>query len=233
MAYPQVAILNEASEISDNMAGRIGWALRYQLYYHFAPVWKSWANVKNLPKGASIPSDAWVLALLDNADQEGALGYHDESGAEAPFARVFCKTAREGGIAPCEVASHELLEMLLDPHVNFTALDEKHKRLYPVEACDACQGNGYGVGAAGNQLTVADFLLPNYFDPKTKPSTITDYRDALKGPFSLAREGYYSYIDLTNYAAGWQQKVGAEYKGERPVDLDDRLSRRNQTMVFK
>jgi hypothetical protein len=136
---------------------------------------------------------------------------------------VFCKTSQEAGLDPCEVASHECLELLCDQHVNLTAIDESASRLFAFEVGDPCQGNGYQIGKTGESLTVADFTLPNYFVNTTPSSAKTSYRGALSGPFSIAPQGYYSYIDLNNYKAGWQQKMGAERTSIPP---EDRLIRR-------
>lgn len=225
-----VYLVNESSVLTDFEAGSLAIALNYQSYYQFGRAgWRSDVRCYYARGGGSavIPVGGYILHLLDTSDQQGALGYHDERGKEVPYARAFCKTAQEDGQHPSEVASHELLEMAVDPHINDSCLDGKATRLYAKEACDACQGNGYTIHPTGAGPTVvADFLLPSYFDPNTPAHESTDYRGALKGPFALGGQGYYSYLDLHNLSAGWQQQVGAERKGPGTPDRDDRLGRR-------
>jgi hypothetical protein len=223
-----VVVANESTVLTDAQAAAIAQALQKQVSEQFGPAWAVDAEIRALASGAAVPSGAWILHLVDTTDQQGALGYHDEDGNEVPYARVFCKTAQAGGAAPSEVASHELLEMLADPHVSACALDLAHNRLYAWEVGDPCQGNGYDVGAPSGATTgivVADFTLPGWMDPHTPATAATDYRGALKGPFALGSQGYVSYLDLTNVAAGWQQQLGKD-RGEPPLGLDERLSRR-------
>jgi hypothetical protein len=227
-----VYLVNESTVVSDALAQYIAECLNYQALYHYGRSgWRSDVRCKWLSGGGSaqIPSGGSVLHLLDTSDQQGALGYHDEDGNEVPFARVFCKDTLAAGDQVSECASHELLELATDPHVNDCCLTGDGKQLWAKEVGDPCQGNGYDVGILTNTPTgiiVADFVLPNFFDPNTKSDVATDFRGALKGPFALGPQGYYSYIDMANASAGWQQKVGSERKTPPTPDLDDRVGRR-------
>ena len=228
-------VVNESTVLSDSEAAQLTQALQEQVSRQFGPAWAVDAEVRFLARAAAVPSGAWILHLLDTSNQAGALGYHDEDGNEVPYARVFCQTARDAGDAPSEVASHELLEMLVDPHVNAAAPDLAHNRLYAWEVGDACQGNGYDVGAPTGRTTgvvVADFVLPGWMDPHTPAATATDYRAALSGPFVLGPKGYVSYLDLNDVAKGWQQQLGKE-RGELPLGIDERLTRRRHAVPHK
>lgn len=228
MNSPIVVVFNESTVLLEKDAFNLAWALDYQSRFQFGPLWRIDARVILMPKGARVPAGAWILHLLDSADQVGALGYHDEDGAAVPYARVFCKTAAENGGSASETASHELCEMLVDPHVCLSAA-RLPDRLFGLEVSDSCQGNPYDVGEPYGRKTgviVADFCLPNWFDPRTPASEKTSYRGATSGPFTVAPQGYVGYLDLQNLAAGWQQKFGAQYKGPPPVDLDGRVARR-------
>jgi hypothetical protein len=223
---PTVVVVNESTLLSEVQAWNITWALSYQARFQFGPAWQSASNVIYMPKGAKVPTGAWILHLLDTADVAGALGYHDEDGSEVPYSRVFVKTAQENGQQASEVASHELTEMLVDPHVDATAWDPKGSRLYAFEVGDPCQGNGYDVGAPEGRATgvlVADFVLPGWMDPNTPPGQQTDYRGALRGPFALGPQGYVSYTSAL--PPTWQQQLG-EKANPKLVDSDDRIGRR-------
>src|SRR2546430_12799717 len=108
--------------LSPKQLFNIAWSLNYQAAYHYGR--SPWVehgyappgHVSLMPKGMHPPEGAWNLILLDTSDEQGTLGYHeDEAGSDIPFAEVFVKTSRQDGVDPCEVASHEMLEMLVDP----------------------------------------------------------------------------------------------------------------------
>lgn len=222
--------VNEATALADTDAWRIAWAVDYQCRFHYGRSgWRPDVRCLFLPGGAAakIPVGGAALHFLDTADQQGALGYHDEDGNELPYARVFVKTTLADGGEVSEVASHEALELATDPHVNLTAPTGDLKRLYAVEVGDPVQGNAYDVGAPEGRTTglaVCDFTLPSYYDPSTHPDQPTSFRSSVKGPFALAPKGYYGFVDLTNVAQGWQSQLGAEHVG--PIGPDDRFIRR-------
>jgi hypothetical protein len=201
----------EATVISESEAWAITAAVDHQLRTDLARSgWRSDVRCLYLPGGAKavIPRGGSVLHYLDNADQQGVLGYHDEDGKEVPYARVFLQTAQQAGDAPSEVASHEALELAVDPHVNLSALTGDGSRLYAYEVADAVQGNPYSVGSAN--IAVADFVLPGWFDPNTPVTESTSFKGSVKGPFTLASQGYASYVDLSNVSVGWQNQFGQE-----------------------
>jgi len=223
---PLIVVRNQ-SKLSTNVAWKLAWVLHYYVQWQLGPIWKVGAEVKLMPADANVPLDAWIIDLLNTSDEPGALGYHDEEGNERPFGRVFVETAEQNNLSPSEVLTHEAAEMLGDPHVNLSAFDPNSKRLYAVELCDACQGGAYDLAAPYNRppvgYTVADFVRPSYFDPKTDPDSQTDYRGILKGPFSLASQGYVSYA--TALPPEWQQAMG-DKANPAHVDADDRVARR-------
>ena len=62
-------------------------------------------------------------------------------------------------------ASHELLEMLVDPDINMAVLvhpTPNESKLYAYEVCDACQDDSFGYDIDG--VTVGDFVYPAYFE---------------------------------------------------------------------
>jgi hypothetical protein len=216
-----IYLVNESTALSDLDAWRIAWALDYQAHYHFGRSgWRSDVRCIYLPGGgqARVPLHGMILHLLDDSDTPGALGYHDEDGNDVPYAKVFVKTAIAAGDSPCEVSSHELLELAVDPNVNLSALTGDGSRLYALEVGDPVQGTGYDVGVLEGRttgLTVANFALPSFFDPNTKVPQV-DFRGVLSAPFTMTPGGYMSYVDLTNVSAGWQQEFG-QARSEAPT----------------
>ncbi len=209
------------------------WSLNWQALYHFNR--SPWAEhgycepceaVQLLPNGATPPPSAWRVELLDTSDQEGALGYHEDeafkssahstrglvAGAEIPLAKVFVKTARESGVEPSEVASHEILEMLVDPWVVNEVQIRKYlntaaKEWYIGEVGDPVQGEGYGIVPNVPEAVVANFAWPAWWGlGQTRPAF--DQRDTRKAPFELAPGGYMS---VQPEAGGeWSQIYGSD-----------------------
>lgn len=225
----------------------IWWSLRYQaLYQYNRSPWvehgyaTACAEVQLLAPGAPVPAGAWNVELLDVSDQPGALGYHEDhaqkssghstrglaAGSETPLAKVFCKTSIEDGVQPSEVASHEILEMLVDPYVVNEAelrkyLDSAAKQWYIGEVGDPCQGRGYDVGAPeGNacnvpEAVVADFAYPGWWaQEQTRPSTSAaeEFKLAPRlDPFVLAPGGYMSVAPEAE-PTNWTQIYGSDKK---------------------
>lgn len=224
------------------------WCLDRQAKYHYGR--SPWvehgyappADVMLLPKGAQVPGDAWNIQLLDVSDVEGALGYHEGqqfkstahsvralSAGGTPIAKVFCTTARQDGVDPLEVISHEMLEMLVNPYVANPAevrkvLDRAVKRFYIVEVGDPVQGNGYDAFAPEGRhsgYTLADFAFPAWFAmAQTRPDL--SFRDSVSKPFELAPQGYMSTAPEGN-PNEWSQVYGSEHAPHTP-DPDDPAS---------
>jgi hypothetical protein len=204
----------------------IVWSLNYQALYHYGR--SPWvehgyappAHVVQLPAGAKPPAGAWNIILLDTSNEAGALGYHeDESGTEIPFSDVFVKTAEENGTDAAEVASHEMLEMLVDPDVANVrkVLNSAAKQFYIVEVADPVQGCGYDIGAPEGRhagVTVADFVFPAWFGmAQTRPDL--SFRDSIQKPFELAAQGYIS-VAPEGKPEKWSQIFG-QARAERPA----------------
>ena len=93
------------------------------------------------------------MAILDDSDQAGALGYHDLTSEALPLDKVFAGTDLKYGYTWSVTARHQLLEMLADPNINLSVLlqtTETAGTLYAYEVCDACESDndGYEIGTA-------------------------------------------------------------------------------------
>lgn len=158
------------------------WSMRYAALFHFnRSPWVEHdyvgplSDVRFLAADQAIPAGAWVVELLDESDQPGALGYHEgqarvskqgpsgthsergialhpESGEEIVVSKVFVKTSREDSAPVTEVATHELFEMAVDPYVNNEAEIRVYTNFadgkeYIGEVGDPVQGRPWDVGA--------------------------------------------------------------------------------------
>jgi hypothetical protein len=203
-----IVVVNQSTVVKDADASALTNALQTQVSQDFFPVWGVDAKLTFLPHGKNPAPGSWVIAILDNADQANALGYHDITPDGLPLGKVFAKTTLDDGGEISVTTSHELLEMLGDPDINLTAeLDDatgRPSKFYAYEVCDACEADQFGYKI--NNVLVSDFVYPAYFESFRKPnSTQFDHGNKITAPFSLLAGGYISVLDLNNLSEGWQQ----------------------------
>jgi hypothetical protein len=206
MANISVSIINASTVIGDTEGAAVTTALQTQVSHDFAPVWGIDATVTYVAKGHTAPTNTWHLAILDNSDQAGALGYHDITSSGLPLGKIFAKTDLQYGMHWSVTASHELLEMLVDPWVNLTVFDQSSNtrgRLYAYEVCDACEDDSFAYKI--NNILVSDFVFPAWFEGwRAQGSTKFDFQNHITRPFALLTGGYIGYFDVTN-GGGWKQ----------------------------
>lgn len=208
-----IAITRETSLLTDGDVDTAITALQAQLDHHFRP---TWGHTAHLYAGAPQHPADWQIALLDDSDQAGALGYHDLTSAGKPLAKVFVATDRQYGLNWTVTLSHELLEMVGDPWLNTTA-QVGSSTFYAYEACDAVEADelGYKIGT----VQVSDFVLPRWFS-HDEDGHFVDWCGHLQHPLELAPGGY---IGVWTPSAGWHQKTADGMPA--PVDPDDTRSR--------
>jgi hypothetical protein len=164
-----VAVINASTVLNDDVVERAVRAFQTQVSRDFAPVWGINADLAFFPRDtdpAALPQGSWWVVLLDNTDQAGLLGYHDLTTTGLPLGKVFARTDQMYHHHWTVTASHELLEMLVDPWINLTMFwqpDANSGVLYAYEVCDAVESDRYGY-RIGRTL-VTDFVYPAWFEP--------------------------------------------------------------------
>jgi hypothetical protein len=214
-----ITVENQSTALSPTELFDVIWAVNYQVRYHYGR--SPWVSAGQAPAGQVVslptgppPAGAWNLILLDNSDQAGALGYHDDAtGTGIPYAEVFVVDAVNDGSTASAVASHEALEMLVDPNVATprAQLRTDTQQYYIVEVCDAVQGNDYDVGAPEGRVTgvsVADFCLPSWWTmaPALAPYS---FRGSVQSSWEIAPQGYMSVAPASDPTA-WTQIYGSQ-----------------------
>lgn len=228
MADIKIAIFNQSTAVSDKDVEALTAVLQKQLDADFSPIWGCPADLRFVPKVEAAKPGEWWLGIFDNSDQAGALGYHDLTTEGLPFSKVFAKTTMDYGESWTVCASHELLEMLVDPNVNLTVFDQGPvgARLYSYEVCDACEADGFGYEIDGTP--VSDFVLPSWFESFRKEgSTNFDFTKHISEPFQLLPGGY---IGVNDFAAGWgwwQLEPAGERNARAIAPLGSRRQRRS------
>jgi hypothetical protein len=225
---PLVAIINATTVLEDAAFPAYVAAQQRQVSGDFAPLWGKDAEIFFVGRGGTPPPGAWHLAFLDDADQAGALGYHDTTADGHPLGKVFVKTTQTYGGIWQVTGSHECLEMLGDPDIVRCVFIPHHTFpgiLYAYEAADAVEADQLGYEIDG--VTLSDFVTQEWFDPGHY-ATAYSFRRNVSAPLQLAPGGYIGFYRVGR-GSGWEQKTaqlehhspslafGAEWHGARAV----------------
>jgi hypothetical protein len=201
----QIALITQSKRVTDPAVYRdISIALTRQLAFSVAPLWHRLSvPVIFHPDPTTVPAGSWTLAVVDNPDQAGALGYHTEDpGAQIggqPYVHgfVFVDPVLDNGgtdvvgeNSVSAVTSHEACELFIDPNCQMWA-DNGQGTAYALEVADACEQDSYTISKGTSRpISVSNFLLPGWFDPMTPAGTPVDYLRKLPAPFTLDAGGY-------------------------------------------
>jgi hypothetical protein len=205
MANIEVAVINASTVVGDGDVEAAVPALQKQVSRDFSAAWGIDADLSFVPSGAQPPVGAWCLTILDNSDQAGALGYHDVTPDGLPLGKVFAGTDLQYGNSWTVTASHELLELPVDPEINQTAFvqsDSRSGRLYAYEVCDACEADALGYPIDGT--LVSNFVFPAGFESSRQPDSSLILRARSQRRFKLLPGGYIGIFDITS-GQGWTQ----------------------------
>jgi hypothetical protein len=196
-----IAVVNKSTNVSDHDTSAMVRACSRQLHRDAAPAW----GLQPVPvvfykDEEAVPPGAWLMALLDDADQADTLGWHTEEQGELIYGRVFTNpvlenggSALSGALSVSSVLSHEVLEIYGDPRVNMWA-DNGYGLLYPLELCDPVESDFYQIELRGYEdgISVSNFVLPDWFDAYA--SGPYDYLKRLVAPFTMTDGGYVLYM---------------------------------------
>lgn len=160
--------------------------------------------------------NTWGMVFLDTADAPGALAYHTPNEG-LPLAKVFIKTILDNGETIALAASHELVEMLVDPQCN-KSIDYQGNTL-ALEAADPVEETIFMVDG----YVMSDFVYPAYFDTTTSMGIQLDQCNSVLKPFDLARGGYQSMC----HNGEWTEVFGSLDKQMR-FRIEDRRGHRSE-----
>jgi len=208
----QISVINESTVLSDADVTPVITALQQQVTNDFRPVWGTDAELTMIPQGTQPPAGTWWLAILDDSDQAGALGYHDLTTDGLPIGKVFAASDLKAGTSWSVTASHELLEMLADPNINLSVLVQNANTtgtLYAYEVCDACEDDSFGYTI--NNIKVSDFVHPTWFESfREQGSTQFDKMNQIQNPLQLLTGGYIGIFNISE-GSGWQQQTAERH----------------------
>jgi hypothetical protein len=200
MAVTQVVIVDRTHSIDPTLLHNAALALNSQAAQDLTQYWSGiTANVSSAPTLSAVPQGAWPVFLVKSLPP-GEGGFHMDK-RNQPYAKVIASPDDESWTID---ASHEIIEMLVDPYGNRMqssqaiaisgndVVDSSGTFSYLVEACDPCEANNYAYDIAG--IAVSDFITPNYYDASSTPNTLYSFKGNITRPRQMLPGGYISYI---------------------------------------
>src|SRR5262249_19412759 len=182
--------------------GRLVSAMQSYVDHCVAPVWGTPAR---LVKTTGFLKSCWAVVFLDDADQPGALAYHDLTPQGLPLSKVFVRTTIKNGDLVSVSASHDLGEMLYEPAINMMTTGPDSRTMYAYEAADPVESLSFKVDG----VPMSDFVYPAYFEDFRKPgSTRFDHLRKVKRPFQILSGGY----QIIFRSGRWTQAYGSKAK---------------------
>lgn len=186
---------------------------------HVAPVWGTPAR---LVRTKTFRPGAWAMVFLDVADEPDALAYHDLTPDGLPLSKVFVRTIADARASLTVAATHELVEMLVDPAVNLLTTGPDERLAYAYEVADPVEADALALRVGGFAMT--DFVYPSYFETFHRPgSTRFDAGGHVRRPFQILRGGYQMV-----FRSGRWSNLGARAK-LRTLAREDRRGHRCET----
>lgn len=207
-----VGIVNRSCLADADVSAGVA-ALRRQLREHLAPAWQVEAEIEI---GAA--PGRWTVLLRDR-DSELA-GYHEVTAEGLPLAIIAIRPEREAQDW-VHAASHELMEMLVDPDINLVALErpDGRGRLFAREICDPTAAYEDGYELEGRW--VSNFVYPAWFRPEGsgEPRQV-DHRGLLRHPFEVRPGGYTAVFHAES---GTWDALGSDGRESDAAEVDRRL----------
>lgn len=214
---PTIACFNKATvDLGVNLDKLIA-AMQQYVDQYIVPVWGTPAK---LIKSTDFVAGAWAVVFLDDADAPGALAYHDLTPDGLPQAKVFVKTTLANNDLVSVSASHELVEMLVDPAINMMTTGPDPKLMYAYESADPVEELTFPV----NGIAMSNFVYPAYFETFRKPGSVQfDQQKQVTHPFQVLSGGY----QIIFKSGKWTQVFGSAEKEQR-FSREDRRGHRSE-----
>jgi hypothetical protein len=200
MSVIQVGLVDKTGTLDPALVQATAAALNIQVMRDLSQFWNVKATVRHLPDPRKIPVGVWPVFLVAKLPP-GEGGVHLDK-KNQPYSLVIGTPDSSDWTID---ASHETLEMLVDPAGNrlqtSRAIEIAGKNVqdttgefeYLVEACDPCEGNQYAYTIQG--VAVSDFITPHFYDPVVTSGTRYSFGGNLKRPRQLLPGGYISFVN--------------------------------------
>lgn len=208
-----IAVINESTLVKDSDIDTMTKAIQVQLNLHVLPAWnmKS-ATIQFYADKTKVPGYAWIINMLDNSTQAGALGYHSLDNDKVDAFIFAAPVLQNGGAIMAydssnpnqylvsATLSHEVCEMIGDRFANGFVVGADNATLYCQELCDPVEDGTYAIPMDGVQVGVSNFVFPSWFNPEATKTINApfDYMKKLSAPFTMTSGGYMIVATISN-----------------------------------
>jgi hypothetical protein len=193
MLTRHIALISETPLIDASGLARVSAAIQRQVMQDLAPIWDVTASVDPFPTLEDMPPGYWPIVVTLREVGENLTGVHVDTDGH-PIAWV------EWSESWSLTASHECLEMLVDPWGNqlqtAPALQGDARVEYLLEVCDPCQASSFAYLI--NDTLVSDFYTPAYFDRVARGGARYSLTGSLEQPRQVLEQGYLTWRDLSD-----------------------------------
>jgi hypothetical protein len=222
MPVQLVVLVNESSmPLTSDRLKEVARALQIQVVRDFEPIWNESAHV-SVADSANVPAGASPIRIVDRSAE---LGVHSEENGRAS---AIVRATSDWTVT----ASHELLEMLVDPEGNRTIegrdIDPDHRGRrveYLVEVCDPCQVYDYTVGT----VPVSNFVTQEYFREESSAGKV-DFLGRLTSPLQVPKGCQLSWWDVQYRSWHQWQANGRVVRDAPTADAGSRRDDRDQAL---
>jgi len=197
----RIGLVDMTGFIDPNTMAEVASALNMQVTRDLPQYWKVNATVSYLADAKKVPAGVWPVQLVTKLPP-GEGGFHLTKHNQ-PYARVIAKrNSNEWTID----ASHEVLEMVVDPsgnrlqvsdaiEVKGNGVVDAHGQFeYLVEICDPCEADNFSYSIDG--YAVSDFITPHYYDAAKVAGVRYSFTGAITRPREMMKGGYISFLDV-------------------------------------
>ena len=200
MALIQVGLVDTTGRLDQGLVHAAAAAINVQVMRDLTQFWDINATVRSLPDSSRIPAGVWPVLLVGHLPP-GEGGFHLDKHNQ-PYAKVIATSAADDWTVD---ASHEIIEMLVDPFgnrlqssksieiVGGKIQDGPGEFSYLVEACDPCEANEFAYSIQG--VLVSDFLTPHFYDPVASGGKTYSFRGNITAPRQILPGGYISWLN--------------------------------------
>jgi hypothetical protein len=210
----QLALVSESARVRMSDLLRVAAALQKQASRDLSPIWDISATVDAFETLEDVPVGYWPMIVMDDIGFDAAGIHLDRDGQ--PFALISSSSDLDTWSL---TASHETLEMLVDPFGNEVVAGDSPKEgqgrvSFLVEVCDPSEAAEFAYTVNG--ILVSDFYTPKYFDPVVAPGVRYSFTGAIIEPRQVLRGGYLSWQEPVS--AHWWQEIW--FSGPAPTFRD-------------
>ncbi|HXK07711.1 MAG TPA: hypothetical protein VMS37_35285 [Verrucomicrobiae bacterium] len=200
MSVIQVGLVDKTGKLDPHLVQDTAAALNVQVMRDLPQFWNVSATVRYLSDPKRIPVGVWPVFLVPSLPP-GEGGVHLDKNNQ-PYSLVIGTPGSDDWTID---ASHETLEMLVDPAGNRlqssraieingkSVTDAAGEFQYLVEACDPCEANQFAYSING--IGVSDFITPHFYDPVATAGTRYSFGGHIERPRQLLPGGYISFVN--------------------------------------